>query len=118
MFFRIAHVTFGTSARIDFDYNDYTTAAAVEQAVLDLSGSRIGGNTELGSALQLTSNSLQRSSAGFRGANPIVVIVTDGQPTDSSVVTSAVAALTSQVILFFFLAVSCNVRETQICMDR
>lgn len=78
---------------MDFDYNDYTSAAAIESEVVSLP--KMGGNTHLGNALQLVATSLQVASAGFRQSNPIVVIVTDGQPTDS--VTAAVSALTAKV---------------------
>eukprot|EP00041_Stephanoeca_diplocostata_P037532 m.1423857 g.1423857 ORF g.1423857 m.1423857 type:complete len:1504 (-) comp25057_c0_seq2:135-4646(-) len=88
---RVAHVTFATTARVDFDYNDFTTASAIENEVISLQ--HMGGNTHLGNALQLVASNLQQSSAGYRGSNSIVVIVTDGQPTDS--VTAAVSALTA-----------------------
>lgn len=66
-------MTFASSARIDFDYDDYSTAAAIRTAVSSLT--QMGGNTDLGGALQLVANGLQIPSGILRVLSALLTCV-------------------------------------------
>jgi len=84
----------GSSARLDFHLNAYTDATSLAAAIRSLAyGS---GSTYMGLGLQMARTQTFNAANGDRPDVPnVIILVTDGSPTDRSLVLNEVSIIKS-----------------------
>ena len=87
---RVALAMFSTSAIVSFDYSFSYSIGDLVQKVTDENVEFLGdrpfeGETAVGAGLELLVEDLNANvgQRGYRGGAPVVIVVTDGNPTDS-----------------------------------
>nr|KAG5710552.1 hypothetical protein BaRGS_013198 [Batillaria attramentaria] len=75
---RVAFLTFSTGFRTEFNFNAYTDAAAVQNAIKNVQ--YISGETDTAEALEYAASTLFSPASGARsGSAKVAVLVTDGR---------------------------------------
>ncbi|EDQ91315.1 uncharacterized protein MONBRDRAFT_23588 [Monosiga brevicollis MX1] len=113
---RVAGMMFHAEALPQFDFDDYTSAAQVQNAVANFNYPvNENWGTATGNALDSIRTNLLQASAGYRGGEVVVYFITDGVSQESpSVVESAAQALRATGAQVMAIGITDQIDETQL----